>query len=511
MSLDNNGSQELPEGWTAARIGDLAEYINGRGFKKSEWEGKGRPIIRIGNLTGSADGANYTTLDVDERYVIPAGTILVSWSATLDAFIWGGPEGVLNQHIFKVVPYEEVVDKGFLFRLLKREIQEMIHGAKLQGSTMKHIRREPFLQHEAPLPPLPEQRRIAERIDAIESHSRKARETLSRLPALLDEYHYGVLHAAFSGRLTADWRANHRTTEPASGLIDRAKREHRAQWEEYYRQSRYERKGKEPPSGWKDRYSHPKPVEADELNALPESWEWTTLEQLGRWTGGSTPRRSKDEYWEEGTIPWVSPKDMKSTEIYETEDNMTSLAFEEDNQSLVPEGSILFVTRSGILRRTLPISIARTDVTINQDLKALIPVPSVNHEFLLYWALAKEHDLRFNTMKQGTTVESIQSSKLYSYPIALPPAEEQQEIVRRVKQRLDRIDQLAQHVEKAQTRMDSLDRAVLAKALRGELVETEAALAEREDRSFEAAGDHSPSWKGHAAQNTGTQAELALE
>ena len=101
---------ELPEGWTTATIGDTAEYINGRGFKKSEWEGEGRPIIRIQNLTGTADEFNYTTLDVDEKYVVPSGTILVSWSATLDTFRWHGPDGVLNQHIFKVVRNEALVE-----------------------------------------------------------------------------------------------------------------------------------------------------------------------------------------------------------------------------------------------------------------------------------------------------------------------------------------------------------------------------------------------------------------
>src|SRR5690606_15494985 len=90
-----------------------------------------------------------------------------SWSATLDAFVWRGPEAVLNQHIFKVEPNRAVVTDGFLFYQLKRVIEEMWHSEHTHGSTMKHINRGPFLAHPFWIAPLDEQHRI---VAAVETH-----------------------------------------------------------------------------------------------------------------------------------------------------------------------------------------------------------------------------------------------------------------------------------------------------------------------------------------------------
>src|SRR2546430_465873 len=102
MSRRVNSVQRIPLGWAPATVGTIADYINGLAFKPSDWGAKGRPIIRIQNLTGQSDHLNLTIRAVDPAYIVQPGTILVSWSATLDVFVWRGPEAVLNQHIFKV-------------------------------------------------------------------------------------------------------------------------------------------------------------------------------------------------------------------------------------------------------------------------------------------------------------------------------------------------------------------------------------------------------------------------
>jgi type I restriction enzyme S subunit len=84
-------------------------------------------------------------------------------------------------------------------------------------------------------------------------------------------------------------------------------------------------------------------------------------------------------------------------------------------------------------------------------------------------------------------IYKINQGHLKSTILPLPPSEEQNEIVRRVRQRIDKIDQMATHVEQARKRLDHLDRSVLAKAFRGELVKTEAERARREGRDYETA------------------------
>ena len=78
----------LPRGWAKATVGALGRYVNGIAFKPSDWVETGMPIVRIQNLTDPNRPFNRTERQVESIYVVRRGDILVSWSATLDAFLW---------------------------------------------------------------------------------------------------------------------------------------------------------------------------------------------------------------------------------------------------------------------------------------------------------------------------------------------------------------------------------------------------------------------------------------
>src|SRR5258708_3170634 len=99
--FSSTGGWAKPGTSSRPTLGEVGEYINGRGFAKSEWSTHGRPIIRIQDLTGTGDAPNYYAGWVEDKYLVQPDDLLVSWAATLGAFIWRGPEGWLNQHIFK--------------------------------------------------------------------------------------------------------------------------------------------------------------------------------------------------------------------------------------------------------------------------------------------------------------------------------------------------------------------------------------------------------------------------
>lgn len=163
-------------------LGDTARFINGAAFKPSDWEDDGLPIIRIQNLTGTGETFNLTNRKVKPELIVEPGDLLVSWSATLDVYRWSGPRGVLNQHIFKVLPNPNI-DPEYLFYALKNSLAEL--SAKTHGSTMKHVVRGDFESTLVNVPPLPEQRRIVDILSRAEGIVRLRREAEKKAAELI--------------------------------------------------------------------------------------------------------------------------------------------------------------------------------------------------------------------------------------------------------------------------------------------------------------------------------------
>lgn len=201
---------------------------------------------------------------------------------------------------------------------------------------------------------------------------------------------------------------------------------------------------------------------------IPGHWHWSTFQEIGEWSGGGTPSKSNESYWN-GTIPWVSPKDMKRLEIRDSQDHVTEKAVEESSTKLIPSESILFVTRSGILERTLPTAITTVDTTINQDLKALSVSGKINSQFILYYTRAAERSILRHCAKDGTTVASLESSRLYDFPVPIPPLQEQRRIVSRIEELFSNLDAGMKSLKRAERQLERYRVSVLQAAVEGRL------------------------------------------
>ena len=130
----------VPEGWEKKSVSQLGDYLNGFAFKPSDWQETGKPIIKIKEMgNGVSDETPRNNGErVSAKYLVKAGDLLFSWSATLMVIVWTGEEGWLNQHLFKVTPAKGI-GREFLLQSISNAIAEFSNLTT--GSTMKHIQR----------------------------------------------------------------------------------------------------------------------------------------------------------------------------------------------------------------------------------------------------------------------------------------------------------------------------------------------------------------------------------
>jgi len=192
--------RELPRGWVQTSIGAIADLINGRAFKPSDWGARGLPIVRIQNLNRQDTSFNHFSGDVDERHLVRDGDLLFAWSGTpgtsFGAHIWRGPEAVLNQHIFNVRVDSEAINREFLRAAINHTLDQQIakaHG----GAGLRHVTKAAFEATAIVLPPLAEQNRIVERLNAYEQRIAAIRSSLDEGAVAVEKGRSALLAAAY--------------------------------------------------------------------------------------------------------------------------------------------------------------------------------------------------------------------------------------------------------------------------------------------------------------------------
>jgi type I restriction enzyme S subunit len=208
-------------------------------------------------------------------------------------------------------------------------------------------------------------------------------------------------------------------------------------------------------------------VGVGDLTQLPSTWAVATLPDVTSSVGGGTPPKADPAYWLNGTVPWISPKDMKIFSLVGSEDLVTEKAL--DRLSVVPEGSVLVVVRSGILSRTFPVALNAVPVTINQDMRAFIPERNVSARYLALQMIAKERDILSTCSKNGTTVASIEGPSLTRFPLALAPSAEQTRIVDKLEELLSDLDAGVAELKAAQKKLGQYRQSLLKAAVEGAL------------------------------------------
>ena len=203
------------------------------------------------------------------------------------------------------------------------------------------------------------------------------------------------------------------------------------------------------------------------LDSLNDA-EWRPLGELVTIQSGGTPSKSNPFFWN-GSIPWISPKDMKSRSIDDSADHISESAISGSAAKLLNPGCVLIVVRGMILAHTVPVALLAVPATINQDIKALLPTEKVLPEFLCstLWALNKR--LLGLVEKSSHDTRRLETTKLIEFTIPVAPIEEQRRIVAYLDGLQAKVDALKKLQAETAAELDALLPSILDKAFKGEL------------------------------------------
>ncbi len=431
----------VPEGWIHTTLGELGNYLNGRAFKKAEWSDSGRPIIRIQDLTGSNSNPNHYDGELPDRYVIRPGDFLISWSATLGAYIWDGPEGVLNQHIFKV---ESNIDQRFHYHLVRHSLGELQRSA--HGSGMVHVTKSVFESTPVAIPPDDGvQRSIAAAIDRVDkSHSLALRQVGNGRNAIL-KLRRAVIAAACVGELTAEWRDSHPETRSVNDRLTEFN---------------------DLDSTTRSKATDPPDLEVPEL---PDTYLLVNVAAVATAIQYGTSKKASVE---PNGVPVLRMGNIQGGMI-DTADLKYIRPDNEIEGLLLADGDLLFnrtnspelVGKSAVFRESDDMTFASYLIRVRVDPRVADP------DFVAYWINSAWGRMWARHVKtDGVSQSNINGTKLASMPLPLPPIEEQKEIVRRTNEMLGKADALMDEMRNAARAIGRSEDAVLAKAFRGELV-----------------------------------------
>jgi len=171
------------------------------------------------------------------------------------------------------------------------------------------------------------------------------------------------------------------------------------------------------------------------LGEVPEHWEIRKIKFLTDTMGGMTPRKAEQRYWG-GTVPWVSPKDMKVNRLGDSVDHITDAALNETSIRRVPAGSVLIVVRGMILARTFPVAVTTKPVTVNQDMKALLPC-GINGDFLAHLLVGIQRHVLTLVEEAGHGTRCLRTDEWQNMRLPVPPQREQAAIVAHLNQVLN--------------------------------------------------------------------------
>ena len=410
---------ELPENWIITSLSEVATWGSGGTPSRTNlaYFGGGIPWIKTGELgkpliERTEETISELGLANSSAKVFPRGSIAIAmYGATIGKVSVLGIDAATNQACAVGIPDQNLTNDEFLYYYLCSQKDPFIEAGK--GAAQPNISQAVLKNWLVPLPPLNEQKRIADKLDALRARVDTCRERHDRIPLILKRFRQSVFAAATSGELTEDWRAS------------------------------------------KD-ISSIQPVLLSEV-----------LSEIKTGPFGSALHKSD---YVAGKIPVVNPMHINDRKITHSDDMTVSPKKAEELSNFRLRYEDVVIARRGVMGRCAVVKpeqegwLCGTGCIILRVQSQLLP----NYLQLFLSSPGNVEVLEANAV--GSTMVNLNQRVLLSLQLSLPTLQEQQEIVRRAESLFAYADRLEAHYQVARTQVDRLTPTLLAKAFCGELV-----------------------------------------
>jgi type I restriction enzyme S subunit len=437
-------------------LGSVTKIINGFPFKSDAFGTEGHPVIRIRDVTRGFTNTRFNG-EAPAGFWVERGDLVVGMDGDFQTAFWRSDRALLNQRVCKILPDEARIDRRYLGYVLPGYLE--LINAHTPSVTVKHLSSRTLASIPLPLPPLERQRRIADRIDELFAEIDDGEAALTRARDDLATWRKALLKAAVTGELTAGWRAANPPTEIGA---------------EFFKHILTDRASAASKRLGKRRDKAPEevtPAQQELMWSAPDGWTWM---QLGYFS--FVTKLAGFEY-----TKYVRYDDDGDLRVIKAE-NAGPQGFKKTDYSRIKSSSVAELTRSRLHGGELLM------VFVGAGTGNVAIVPS-NEEFFLGPNIGMmrvetgtvspryvELFLRSPVGKALATAAmkavaqpSLSMGTIRQIPILLPPAAEQDEILRRLEQALLAATDCVTDIRDQQTYAASLRQSILAAAFRGEL------------------------------------------
>ena len=431
-------NDELPDGWAPSNLGKIVTLNYGKALPDRLRSGSGFPVYGSNGIVGMH---NETQTNGE--------TIIVGRKGSVGAVHYSENSCSPIDTTYFIDDFHGLPAKYWFYFLKSLNLVELNKSTAIPG-----LNREDAYRLDIQLPPLAEQKRIADKLEAVLGRVDACRARLDRVPALLKRFRQSVLSAATSGKLTEEWREENPTLCDASDLANTIRKSHEAA------------------GGHKTGNAASPSEDVHDLvpEMFPEGWHVMTLREVVSPDRPITygilmpgPELKKG-------IPYVRVADFPNNRLNLATIRNTSVEMDEKfKRSRLREGDLLLSIR-GTVGRMVVIPRELEAANITQDTARLTIQPVMSSTYVLWYLKSMMAQTRMQAATKGVAVRGINIGDVRALQIPLPTLPEQQQIVRRVEALFAMADRIEARLATAQKTVERLTPATLAKAFRGELV-----------------------------------------